>query len=79
MKVLVLTSSVAFLAIAQNSASSAALDLTADRQEKTGAVFHLSGHAAIKNEGLLLKADALDLNEDTHEILAHGNVRVQMK
>jgi hypothetical protein len=64
MKVLMLTSCVTFLAIAQNAAPSGVFDFTADRQEKNGAVFHLSGHAAIQTDGLRLKADAVDLNED---------------
>jgi lipopolysaccharide assembly outer membrane protein LptD (OstA) len=78
MKLLVLASCIAFLAIAQTPLRSGDFDLTADKQDNTGAIVHLSGHAVVKTAGFLLEADAVDFNGDTLTIAARGKVIVSV-
>jgi lipopolysaccharide assembly outer membrane protein LptD (OstA) len=79
MKFVLLTSCVAFLAVAQTPLRSGDFDLTADKQEKTGAVVHLSGHAAVRTAGLVLEADAVDFNGETRTMVARGKVTVSFQ
>ncbi len=52
-------------------------DLTADTQTKEGSVFHLRGNVVIEGAQMVLKADEIDLNEDTHDASARGHVFFQ--
>jgi lipopolysaccharide assembly outer membrane protein LptD (OstA) len=79
MKLLVLISCVAFLAIAQTTIPHGDYDVTADQQARTGAVISLSGHVIIETDALQLRADSADFNTNSKEIVAHGDVRVQLK
>jgi lipopolysaccharide assembly outer membrane protein LptD (OstA) len=78
MKLLVMTSCLAVLAIAQPAVPSGDFDITSNQIERAGAVVHLSGNATVKTAGLLIEADAVDFNEDTHRIVANGNVSVSV-
>jgi lipopolysaccharide assembly outer membrane protein LptD (OstA) len=40
---------------------------------------HLSGKVVIETDTIMLRADEADINTETREILAHGDVRVQLK
>jgi LPS-assembly protein len=52
-------------------------DFTADNQVKEGKVYHLTGNVMIEGAQMVLKADELDLNEDTHDVEARGHVFFQ--
>jgi lipopolysaccharide assembly outer membrane protein LptD (OstA) len=79
LKRLALISCVAVLAIAQTPVHHGDVMISADRAERTGAVRHLAGHVTIETDAVTLRADEADLNDDTGEILAHGDVRVKLK
>jgi lipopolysaccharide assembly outer membrane protein LptD (OstA) len=79
MKLLVLISCVTFLAIAQTTIPHGDFDATADQQARDGAVIRLSGHVVIETDALQLRADTADFNTNSKEIVAHGDVRVQLK
>ena len=44
------------------------------RQRAEGKVWHLRGHAELEGATLLFRADAIDYNEDTGDVLARGHV-----
>jgi lipopolysaccharide assembly outer membrane protein LptD (OstA) len=79
MKLLVLISCVTFLAIAQTSIPHGGFDVQADEQARAGDVIRLSGHVVIATDAVLLRADTADFNTRSKEIVAHGDVRVQLK
>ena len=79
MKRLALISCVAVLAIAQTPVRHGDVLVTADRIEQNGAVRHVTGHVTIETEAVTLRADEVDYNDDTQEILARGDVRIKLK
>lgn len=79
MKRLALISCVAALALAQTPIPRGAAVVTADGQQQHGAVRHLTGHVKIETNAVLLQADQVDYNDNTGEILAHGDVRIKLK
>jgi len=79
MKLLVLISCIAFLAIAQTTIPHGDFDVTADQQATAGPVLRLSGHVVIETDALLLHADTADFNTRSKEIAAHGDVQIQLK
>ena len=79
MKLLVLISCVAFLAIAQTTIPHGDFDVTADEQARAGDLIRLSGHVVIATDALLLHADMADFNTRSKEITAHGDVRIQLR
>lgn len=52
-------------------------NFTADSQTKEGNTWHLRGRVVIEGALMILKADEIDLNEDTHETEARGHVFFQ--
>jgi LPS-assembly protein len=52
-------------------------NFTADTQTKDGSVWHLRGGVVIDGALMIIKADEVDLNEDTHETEARGHVFFQ--
>jgi lipopolysaccharide assembly outer membrane protein LptD (OstA) len=79
MKRLTLISCMAVLVLAQTPVRHGEFRFTAATANQTGPVRHLSGNVTIETDTFLLHADQADLNEDTQEILAHGDVRIKIK
>lgn len=79
MKLLFLTACVALLAFAQTPVTRGDYDITADHQDMSAGQFHLSGHVTIETDSILLHADTAEFNTNSKEIVAHGDVRVQLK
>jgi LPS-assembly protein len=52
-------------------------DLTSDTQTKDGTTYHLHGKVVIEGRVMVLKADEVDLDEDTHIATARGHVYFQ--
>ena len=52
-------------------------DLTADEQVKEGKVIRLRGNVSVSGAQMILKADEIDLNEDTGDASARGHVFFQ--
>jgi LPS-assembly protein len=46
----------------------------ADHQSSEGRLYHLRGHASIEGTDVMLTADEIDYDEDTHYVEARGNV-----
>jgi lipopolysaccharide assembly outer membrane protein LptD (OstA) len=55
------------------------LRIVANSASQNGAVRHLSGNVTIESDAILLHADAVDLNDNAQEIIAHGDVRIKLK
>ena len=53
--------------------------MSADSGRITGTVRHMSGHVTIETDAILLHADTADYDESTEEVVAHGDVRIQLK
>jgi lipopolysaccharide assembly outer membrane protein LptD (OstA) len=79
MKRLALISCVAVLAFAQTPIHHGEFVVTADRAEQKGDVRHLIGHVRIESDAVLLQADDVNYNDDTGEIVAHGEVHLKLK
>jgi lipopolysaccharide assembly outer membrane protein LptD (OstA) len=79
MKLLVLISCLAFLAIAQTPVTRGDYDLTANHMTTERGVTHMSGHVTIETDAIVLHADTADFDTNSKEIVAHGDVRVQLK
>jgi len=79
MKRVILITCVGVLAIAQTPVPHGTVLVQALRQERNGHVIHLTGNVTIENDGVTLRADQADYNEETAEIVAHGDVRVKLK
>jgi lipopolysaccharide assembly outer membrane protein LptD (OstA) len=79
MKRLALISCVAALAFAQSPIRHGDAVVSADQQTQNGPVRHLSGHVTFETDAFRLQADQVDLNDDTAEILARGDVRIKRK
>jgi LPS-assembly protein len=52
-------------------------DLTADNQVKEGSMYRLRGNVVIEGAQMVLKADEVDLDEETHQAEARGHVFFQ--
>lgn len=52
-------------------------DLTSDTQTKDGPTYHLRGKVVIEGTVMILKADEVDLDEETHIATARGHVYFQ--
>jgi lipopolysaccharide assembly outer membrane protein LptD (OstA) len=70
---------VAVVALAQTPLPHGEIHIEALKQEMTGSVAHLSGNVTIETDTVLLHADRVDFDQDTHEIVADGNVRLKLK
>jgi lipopolysaccharide assembly outer membrane protein LptD (OstA) len=68
----------AALALEQTTVDYGHLAITADRQEKAGALVRCRGHVEIATGNTLLRADEADFHSDTGEIELRGNVRVKL-
>ena len=81
MKWLALLSCIAVLAFAQTNISPDHdhIHITADRQESNGSMTHLSGHVKFETDSFVLLTEQADFNQDTAEIVAHGDVKVTLK
>jgi lipopolysaccharide assembly outer membrane protein LptD (OstA) len=79
MKRLVLISCCAVFAFAQKPVPHGTYDVTANSIEVDGPVRHLSGNVRIESDTILLRADQADFNDDTDEIVAHGELRLKLK
>lgn len=77
MKRLVLLTSFAIFAFAQTPVRQDEVSMTADSQVVDGAVRHLSGHVEIETDGIMLKADQADFNEDTAVMHLSGHVVIE--
>jgi lipopolysaccharide assembly outer membrane protein LptD (OstA) len=79
MKRLVLISCVAVLAFAQTPNQRSAVRVVADQAKQNGTLRHLMGHVTIENDAMMLRADNIDYNEDTGEIVTHGDAHITLK
>lgn len=83
MKRVLLLSCFAVLALGQQTNSPMRngdrYDMTSHSQYSDGNVTHMSGDVVIETSAIILRADAAEYNESSHEITAHGNVTVQLK
>jgi lipopolysaccharide assembly outer membrane protein LptD (OstA) len=79
MKRMLLILCVGVSAIAQTPIRHGDLVITADYQQSSGNMRQLSGHVVMETDSMLLRADKVDFNEDTREIVAHGDVQVKLK
>jgi lipopolysaccharide assembly outer membrane protein LptD (OstA) len=70
---------VAVLAVAQTPVHRGDFVVSADQAEQNGPVRHLIGHVTIENDAMILRADNVDYNEDTQELVAHGEVHLKVK
>ena len=76
--VICLLSCSAALAVEQTTVDYGHVAITADRQEKVGAVVRCRGQVEIAAGNTLLHADEADFHSDTGEIELRGNVRVKL-
>jgi lipopolysaccharide assembly outer membrane protein LptD (OstA) len=79
MKLLVLISCLAFLAIAQTPVTRGDYDISANHITAERGVTHMSGHVTIETDAIVLRADAADFDTNSQEIVAHGDVQIQLK
>jgi lipopolysaccharide assembly outer membrane protein LptD (OstA) len=68
----------AALALAQTTVDYGHIAITADRQERDGAVVRCRGQVEIATGNTLLRADEADFHSDTREIELRGNVRLKL-
>jgi lipopolysaccharide assembly outer membrane protein LptD (OstA) len=68
----------AALALAQNTVDYGHIAITADRQERDGALVRCRGQVEIATGNTLLHADEADFHSDTGDIELRGNVRLKM-
>jgi lipopolysaccharide assembly outer membrane protein LptD (OstA) len=68
----------AVLALEQTTVDYGHVAITADRQEKAGALVRCRGQVEIATGNTLLRADEADFHSDTGEIELRGNVRVKL-
>ena len=50
------------------------VEIKADSQEKSGDLYHLTGHVEVRYADMRLAADRMDYNAGTGEIVASGNL-----
>ena len=70
--------SFAALGLEQTTVDYGHVAITADRQEKVGALVRCRGQVEIATGNTLLRADEADFHSDTGEIELRGNVRVKL-
>jgi lipopolysaccharide assembly outer membrane protein LptD (OstA) len=68
----------AALALEQTTVDYGHIAITADRQEKDGALVRCRGQVEIATGNTLLRADEADFHSDTGEIELRGNVRLKL-
>lgn len=68
----------AALALEQTTVDYGHVAITADRQERDGALVRCRGQVEIATGNTLLRADEADFHSDTGEIELRGNVRVKL-
>jgi lipopolysaccharide assembly outer membrane protein LptD (OstA) len=68
----------AALALEQTTIDYGHIAITADRQERDGAVVRCRGQVEIATGNTLLRADEADFHSNTGEIELRGNVRVKL-
>jgi lipopolysaccharide assembly outer membrane protein LptD (OstA) len=68
----------AALAFEQTTVDYGHIAITADRQERDGALVRCRGQVEIATGNTLLRADEADFHSDTGEIELRGNVRVRL-
>ena len=68
----------AALAFEQTTVDYGHIAITADRQERDGALVRCRGQVEIATGNTLLRADEADFHSDTGEIELRGNVRVKL-
>ena len=73
-----LLSCFAALALEQTTVDYGHVAITADRQEKDGALVRCRGQVEIATGNTLLRADEADFHSDTGEIELRGNVRLKL-
>ena len=73
-----LLSCFAALALEQTTVDYGHVAITADRQDKDGALVRCRGQVEIATGNTLLRADEADFHSDTSEIELRGNVRVKL-
>lgn len=66
-----------FRRVSPNTLGGNEVDLRAERQEVDGHWRRLHGSARVETPDVLLQADEIDYNEDTGDVLAHGNVKYE--
>jgi lipopolysaccharide assembly outer membrane protein LptD (OstA) len=76
--VLFLLSCSAALALEQTTVDYGHVAITADRQERDGALVRCRGQVEIATGNTLLRADEADFHSDTGEIELRGNVRLKL-
>ena len=76
--VLSLLSCSAALALEQTTVDYGHVAITADRQERDGALVRCRGQVEIATGNTLLRADEADFHSDTGEIELRGNVRLKL-
>jgi len=76
--VLSLLSCSALLALEQTTVDYGHIAITADRQERDGALVRCRGQVEIATGNTLLRADEADFHSDTGEIELRGNVRLKL-
>jgi len=76
--VLSLISCSALLALEQTTVDYGHIAITADRQERDGALVRCRGQVEIATGNTLLRADEADFHSDTGEIELRGNVRLKL-
>jgi lipopolysaccharide export system protein LptA len=75
---IVLLSCSTAVALEQKTVDYGHIAITADRQEKDGALVRCRGQVEIATGNTLLRADEADFHSDTGEIELRGNVRVKL-
>jgi lipopolysaccharide assembly outer membrane protein LptD (OstA) len=68
----------AALALAQTTVDYGHIAITAERQERDGAIVRCRGKVEIATGNTLLHADEADFHSDTGEIELRGNVRLKL-
>src|SRR6202163_4791385 len=68
----------AALALEQTTVDYGHVAITADRQERDGAIIRCRGQVEIATGNTLLHADEADFHSDTGEIELRGNVRLKL-
>ena len=68
----------AALALEQTTVDYGHVAITADRQERDGALVRCRGQVEIATGNTLLRADEADFHSDTGEIELRGNVRLKL-
>jgi len=79
MKLPILISCLAFLAMAQTSIPHGTYEITGQSQSTNGDTMHAYGNVTFETDTMVIRADAADFNSRTKEIVAHGEVRIQLK